>query len=46
MNTLRFDFVHPNRYLVVGFKPKGKHKHTEQKKPETRDVCRPVTSYC
>lgn len=39
-------FVHPKQYLVVGFKPKGKHKHIEQKKQETRDMCRHVTSYC
>lgn len=35
MHTLRFEFVHPNQYLVAGFKPKGKHKHTEQKNLET-----------
>lgn len=35
MGTLRFEFVHPNQYLVAGFKTKGKHMHTEQKSQET-----------
>lgn len=35
MHTLRFEFVHPNQYSVTGFKPKGKHKLTEQKNQET-----------
>lgn len=29
--TLRSQSVIPNPYLVAGFKPKGKHKHTKQR---------------
>lgn len=33
MHSLRFELVHPN--LAAGFKPKQKHKRTEQKNQET-----------
>lgn len=35
MPTLRIEFVHPNQYLLVGFKLKGKHKYTKQENQET-----------